>query len=165
MLVVRSSTIGRAVASVAVIQHHAVLVNVLAFLHAVHVKRWSTFLLIPRRPCHLPPRTPSLRDPSSWRYDGLLCCGDGDTGAVWECPLVAQLRPLPPSHSRLPSHTLGLGQRRHSMQRLSPVSEDSVIGSSGKGDGMGGRKSGDWSGPATPTYAAANGLPADYDER
>ncbi|KAI8462969.1 MAG: glycosyl hydrolase [Monoraphidium minutum] len=41
-------------------------------------------------------RTPSLRDPASWRYDGLLCSGDGETGAVWECPLIAELEPLPP---------------------------------------------------------------------
>jgi hypothetical protein len=28
-------------------------------------------------------RTRNLRDASSWRYDGLLCSGDGGTGAVW----------------------------------------------------------------------------------
>ena len=33
-------------------------------------------------------------------------------GAVWECPLVAALPPLPPARHQVPSHTLGLGQRR-----------------------------------------------------
>jgi hypothetical protein len=29
-------------------------------------------------------RTRNLRDASSWRYDGLLCSGDGGTGG-WAC--------------------------------------------------------------------------------
>ena len=60
-------------------------------------------------------RTRSLRDASSWRYDGLLCIGDGETGKVWECPLIAQLGPLPTSDELLGSshHTrLALGSRR-----------------------------------------------------
>jgi len=41
-------------------------------------------------------RAARLRDPGTWRFDGWLCEGDGATGTVWECPLVARLRPLPP---------------------------------------------------------------------
>lgn len=59
-------------------------------------------------------RTPDLRTPSAWRYDGLLCSGDGETGAVWECPLIAELSPLPPGLLPQQPFSLGLGGRRHS---------------------------------------------------
>lgn len=39
-------------------------------------------------------RTRSLRDASSWRYDGLLCTGDGGTGALADAACVKQLRSL-----------------------------------------------------------------------
>jgi hypothetical protein len=40
-------------------------------------------------------------------------------GAVWECPLVAALPPLPHARQQVPSHTLGLGQRRSVTQLVS----------------------------------------------
>jgi len=112
-------------------------------------------------------RTPSLRDPAAWRYDGMLCLGDGTTGAVWECPLVARLRPLPPAQHRLPSHTLGLGSRAasSSMPRLPPVSEEEAA------NGRGGGGAGPGGGPKTglgPEGEWREGMPqsmSSFDER
>ena len=28
-----------------------------------------------------------------WKFDGYLCQGDADTGAMWECPLLTRLKP------------------------------------------------------------------------
>lgn len=54
-----------------------------------------------------------------WQYAGMLCCGEGDTGLVWECPILWKLQPLPlPSRH---SHTLGLSshlQRAPSLHTL-----------------------------------------------
>lgn len=30
---------------------------------------------------------------SDWKFDGYLCQGDADTGAMWECPLLTRLKP------------------------------------------------------------------------
>jgi len=30
---------------------------------------------------------------SGWKFDGYLCKGDADTGAMWECPLLLRLKP------------------------------------------------------------------------
>jgi hypothetical protein len=46
--------------------------------------------------------------PAGWRYDGPLCQGAGDTGLIWECPLLCQLSPFKPPPATLPLHTLGL---------------------------------------------------------
>lgn len=32
---------------------------------------------------------------SAWVYDGLLCLGDPDLGAMWECPLLLEVPPAP----------------------------------------------------------------------
>lgn len=67
-------------------------------------------------------RTRSLRDASSWRYDGLLCVGEGDTGAVWECPLIAQLSPLPLNDEVL-------GSSHHSRLAMGPRLSRPLLGS------------------------------------
>ncbi|WIA41557.1 hypothetical protein OEZ86_008923 [Tetradesmus obliquus] len=75
-------------------------------------------------------RTRTLRDAASWRYDGLLCVGDGDTGAVWECPLIVQLNPLPAGALPLGSSNharLAMGNRKHSLSRLNSSSSGGGI--------------------------------------
>ncbi|KAF6258531.1 hypothetical protein COO60DRAFT_1107801 [Scenedesmus sp. NREL 46B-D3] len=75
-------------------------------------------------------RTRSLKDEASWRYDGLLCVGDGDTGAVWECPLIAQLNPLPAGALPLGSSNharLAMGNRKHSLSHLNTNSSSGSL--------------------------------------
>jgi hypothetical protein len=49
-----------------------------------------------------------MATPAGWRYDGTLCNGHGDTGLVWECPLLVRLNTYKPAPAALPVHTLGL---------------------------------------------------------
>eukprot|EP00803_Ostreobium_quekettii_P007954 evm.model.scf_929.2 EVM.evm.TU.scf_929.2 scf_929:6204-10003(+) len=43
-----------------------------------------------------------------WQFKGLLCLGDADTGAMWECPLLIKLDPHKEHSARVPLHTFGL---------------------------------------------------------
>eukprot|EP00803_Ostreobium_quekettii_P007372 evm.model.scf_89.9 EVM.evm.TU.scf_89.9 scf_89:38243-42484(-) len=45
---------------------------------------------------------------ADWQFKGLLCLGDADTGAMWECPLLVKLDPYKEPLERVPTHTLGL---------------------------------------------------------
>jgi hypothetical protein len=66
------------------------------------------YSLHPPRCCpHLTTTCP-LTAPAGWRYDGTLCSGHGDTGLVWECPLLIHLNSYKPAPACLPVHTLGL---------------------------------------------------------
>lgn len=45
---------------------------------------------------------------TEWQFKGLLCLGDADTGAMWECPLLIKLDPYKEHSTHVPMHTLGL---------------------------------------------------------
>lgn len=51
-------------------------------------------------------KTPSLQ--ADWQLSGLLCLGDADTGAMWECPLLTKLKPYKERPPQGPVHALGL---------------------------------------------------------
>lgn len=33
--------------------------------------------------------------PAEWTYEHELCTGDGMSGSMWECPLLAKVPPMP----------------------------------------------------------------------
>lgn len=51
-------------------------------------------------------RTQNLK--ADWQLAGLLCLGDADTGAMWECPLLTKLKPYIERPAQGPVHALGL---------------------------------------------------------
>lgn len=80
----------------------------LAFMRLHQCLTAAGYSLHPPRCCpHLLITCPSPA-PAGWRYDGTLCTGHGDTGLVWECPLLIRLNSYQPAPASLPVHTLGL---------------------------------------------------------
>ena len=58
---------------------------------------------------------------AGWRYDGMLCEADNvETGAMWECPLLARLE-IVPEHAR-PTHSLLSGFKSLSLNSFNNIS-------------------------------------------
>lgn len=67
---------------------------------------------------------------SDWRFDGYLCHGDADRGAMWECPLLIRLDAYRPTHlttsersgSSLPMR-IALRNDEHDMEVPEPIDD------------------------------------------
>ena len=58
---------------------------------------------------------------AGWRYDGMLCEADTvESGAMWECPLLARLQ-IVPEHAR-PTHSLLSGLKALSLNSFNNIS-------------------------------------------
>lgn len=65
--------------------------------------------------------------PAEWEYEGLLAMGDGSTGNVWECPLIASL-PVYTPPTRIDATTTS---RRSSVAGSSPACKAPAAGAAG----------------------------------
>ena len=55
---------------------------------------------------------------TDWQFKVLLCLGDADTGAMWECPLLVKLDPYNEPSAHAAMHALGVQKSYSGAQPL-----------------------------------------------